>query len=110
VPPLSAGRPAEVAGRPGLIVAGPLTGGETRVLRYLPTQLTAPEIAGEFCVSVSPVTTHLRNLYAGLGIHCRTEAVDRARALGLLASSSLPADAQAARQGALTVRHRPAGT
>ena len=56
-----------------------------RVLRYLPTHLTAPEIAAELSVSVSTVKTHLRNLYAKLGTHRRADTVQRARALGLLA-------------------------
>jgi DNA-binding NarL/FixJ family response regulator len=60
---------------------------ETRVLRYLPTNLSAPEIAAELTVSVSTVRTHLRRLYEKLGAHSRTEAVERARALGLLAPS-----------------------
>jgi LuxR family maltose regulon positive regulatory protein len=63
----------------------PLTGSELRVLRYLPTHLSAPEIAGELYVSANTVKTHLRTLYAKLGAHRRTEAVDRARDLGLLA-------------------------
>jgi LuxR family transcriptional regulator, maltose regulon positive regulatory protein len=63
----------------------PLSGRELRVLRYLPTQLSAPEIATELSVSTSTVKTHLRNLYAKLGVHRRTEAVESARALGLLA-------------------------
>jgi len=66
----------------------PLTGSEIRVLRYLPTHLSAPEIAGELSVSTTTVKTHLRNLYAKLGAHSRAEAVERARALGLLAPSA----------------------
>jgi LuxR family maltose regulon positive regulatory protein len=66
----------------------PLSGSEIRVLRYLPTHLSAPEIAGELSVSTSTVKTHLRNLYAKLGVHRRAEAVGRARALGLLAPSA----------------------
>ena len=54
-------------------------------MRYLPTNLTGPEIARELSISRNTVKTHIRNLYAKLGVHTRTEAVTRARALGLLA-------------------------
>ena len=63
----------------------PLSESELRVLRYLPTNLTGPEIAGELYVSRNTIKTHMRNLYAKLGTHRRAEAVTRARALGLLA-------------------------
>jgi LuxR family maltose regulon positive regulatory protein len=66
----------------------PLSQAETRILRYLPTNLTAPEIAGELSLSVNTVKTHIRHLYDKLGTHRRREAVDRAGALGLLALSS----------------------
>jgi LuxR family transcriptional regulator, maltose regulon positive regulatory protein len=66
----------------------PLSKSEIRVLRYLPTHLTAPEIASELSVSTSTVKTHLRNLYAKLDAHSRAEAVESARALGLLAPSA----------------------
>ena len=55
------------------------------MLRYLPTNLSAPEIASELYVSPNTVKTHIRHLYAKLGTHRRAEAVERARALGLLA-------------------------
>jgi len=71
----------------------PLSGSEIRVLRYLPTHLPAPEIAGELSVSTSTVKTHLRNLYAKLGVHSRAEAVESARTLGLLAPSARSAPA-----------------
>jgi LuxR family transcriptional regulator, maltose regulon positive regulatory protein len=61
---------------------------EVRVLRYLPTHLTAPEIAAELWLSVNTVNTHTRHLYAKLGVHSRQDAVERARALGLLAPSA----------------------
>ena len=66
----------------------PLTKSETRVLRYLPTHLGAPEIAAELYLSANTVKTHLRHLYQKLGAHSRQEAVQHARAGGLLAASS----------------------
>jgi LuxR family transcriptional regulator, maltose regulon positive regulatory protein len=57
------------------------------VLRYLPTNLPAPEIASELVVSVNTIRTHTRHLYNKLGVHTRTEAVQRARELSLLAPS-----------------------
>jgi len=77
--------PAPPAG-PRLLVE-PLSDSELRVLRYLPTNLSGPEIAGELYVSLNTVRTHLRHLYTKLGTHRRAEAVARARALGLLAPS-----------------------
>ena len=66
----------------------PLTDSEARVLRYLPTHMGAPEIAAELYVSANTVKTHLRHVYRKLGAHSRQEAVQRARAIGLLAAPS----------------------
>ena len=63
----------------------PLSGSEARVLRYLPTNLSAPEIARELSVSPNTVKTHIKHLYAKFGTHHRAGAVETARALGLLA-------------------------
>ena len=63
------------------------------MLRYLPTDLSGPEIAGELYVSHNTVRTHITHLYGKLGTHTRAEAVARARALGLLAPSPLPGKA-----------------
>ena len=63
----------------------PLSESEIRVLRYLPTNLSTPEIANELHVSRNTIRTHMSHLYAKLDTHSRTEAVERARALGLLA-------------------------
>ena len=60
---------------------------ELRVLRYLPSNLRAPEIAAELFVSTNTVRTHLRHIYAKLDAHSRSEAVARARELGLLAQT-----------------------
>ena len=84
---LAGNRPAPLPAGPRL-PAEPLSESELRVLRYLPTNLTGPEIAGELYVSLNTVKTHLRNLYAKLGTHSRAEAVTLARSLGLLAPSA----------------------
>ena len=55
------------------------------MLRYLPSNLTGPEIARELSVSPNTVKTPIRHLYAKFGTNHRAEAVDLARALGLLA-------------------------
>jgi LuxR family transcriptional regulator, maltose regulon positive regulatory protein len=62
-----------------------LSQSEIRVLRYLPTNLTVPEIADHLYLSVNTVRTHTRHIYDKLGAHRRHEAVEQARALGLLA-------------------------
>jgi LuxR family maltose regulon positive regulatory protein len=80
--------PASTRDPTQLLLREPLSKSETRVLRYLPTNLSASEIAGELHLSVNTIRTHMRHLYAKLGAHTRAEAVERARALQLLAPSS----------------------
>jgi LuxR family maltose regulon positive regulatory protein len=80
-------RPAVLTGEPASADEA-LTRGETRVLRYLPTNLSARKIADELYLSVNTVKTHQRHLYQKLGARSRHEAVERARARGLLAGSS----------------------
>ena len=63
-----------------------LSPGELRVLRYLPTNLTRPQIAAALSVSRNTVSTHIRNIYAKLGVRDRYSAVQRARELRLLGS------------------------
>ena len=63
-----------------------LSPGELRVLRYLPTNLSRPEIAGELSVSPNTVNTHVRRIYAKLQVRDRSSAVRRAQALRLLAA------------------------
>jgi LuxR family maltose regulon positive regulatory protein len=82
---LAGQKPGSPPAGPGL--REPLSHAEARVLRYLPTKLSVPEIAGELYLSVNTVKTHMRHLYDKLGAHRRHEAVEQARALGLLAPS-----------------------
>jgi LuxR family transcriptional regulator, maltose regulon positive regulatory protein len=63
-----------------------LTPRELRVLRYLPTNLSRPEIAGELSVSPNTVSTQLRSIYTKLQVGDRASAVQRARELRLLAA------------------------
>jgi LuxR family maltose regulon positive regulatory protein len=67
-----------------------LSPSELRVLRYLPTNLTRPEIAQELHVSINTVNTHVRNVYAKLGARDRSAAVQRARQLRLLSNRLSP--------------------
>jgi LuxR family transcriptional regulator, maltose regulon positive regulatory protein len=102
---LAGATPASPAGPRPLLDA--LSDRELRVLRYLPTNLTAAEIARELYVSENTVKTHLRNLYTKLGTHPRGEAVESARALGLLAVDAdalLPAPTRALRPPLRVVR------
>ncbi len=80
----SGGRPASQVSEPERL-REPLSESELRVLRYLPTNLSRPEIAGELYLSVHTIKTHIQHLYDKLGAHSRAEAVERARTLGLLA-------------------------
>jgi LuxR family transcriptional regulator, maltose regulon positive regulatory protein len=80
------GSPPAAREQPSPPLMEELSPGELRVLRYLPTNLSRPEIAGELSVSLNTVSTHLRSIYAKLGVRDRSSAVRRARELRLLAA------------------------
>jgi LuxR family maltose regulon positive regulatory protein len=63
-----------------------LSPSELRVLRYLPTNLSRPQIASQLSVSVNTVNTHIRNIYAKLQAQDRSSAVQRAREMRLLSA------------------------
>jgi LuxR family maltose regulon positive regulatory protein len=81
------GIPAAAAGQSPWTGLDPLSPSELRVLRYLPTNLSRPEIASELSVSVNTVNTHIRNIYAKLQASDRTSAVQRAREMRLLSAA-----------------------
>ena len=56
------------------------------MLRYLPTNLSRPEIVSELSVSVNTINTHIRNIYTKLQARDRSSAVQRARQLRLLST------------------------
>jgi LuxR family maltose regulon positive regulatory protein len=73
--------------------ASSLTAAELRLLPMLTTHLSFREIADRLFVSRNTVKTQAISVYRKLGASSRSEAVERAAALGLIEqSSSLPGD------------------
>jgi LuxR family maltose regulon positive regulatory protein len=70
--------------------AAPLTERELVVLRLLPTGLSTREIGRELSVSVTTIRSQVQAIYRKLQASTRSEAVARARELGLLPGT--PAD------------------
>lgn len=66
----------------GGAVAG-LSERELEILRFLPTDLSAAEIAAHLYISLNTLKTHLRTIYRKLGVGDRRDAVRRAASLGL---------------------------
>jgi LuxR family maltose regulon positive regulatory protein len=64
----------------------PLSERELEVLQLLAEGLTNREIAARLILSLNTVKGHTRNIYGKLGVHSRTQAVARSRALGILSS------------------------
>lgn len=62
----------------------PLTLAELRVLHYLPSHLSYPEIADELVLSRHTVKSQAMSVFRKLDVNGRSEAVARARSLGLL--------------------------
>lgn len=60
-----------------------LTRQEMRVLHLIDAGLNNQEIARELTVTLNTVKTHTRNLYSKLYVNSRTQAIVRARELGL---------------------------
>ena len=81
------GAPAPDAEAEPLSPTEELSPSELRVLRYLPTNLTRPEIARELYVSINTVSSHIRSIYSKLGARDRSSAVMRARELRLLSTA-----------------------
>ena len=65
-------------------IVEPLTNREKEILILICNGRSAPQIAEELVVAVSTVRTHIKRIYAKLGVHSRHEAVARAQALGLV--------------------------
>ncbi|MEU9174515.1 LuxR C-terminal-related transcriptional regulator [Streptomyces sp. NPDC048420] len=68
---------------PSLPVAVELSGRELEVLERLARMMSTQEIAADLYVSVNTVKTHLKSMYRKLAVNRRSDAVRRARDLGL---------------------------
>jgi DNA-binding CsgD family transcriptional regulator len=73
-----------VAEAAATVRAASISMAEARILRYLPTQSTFAIIADKLRISRSAAKQRAERVYKKLGVHSRAEAVDRARALGLI--------------------------
>ncbi len=77
-------RAAGLRARAASLSGAAVSAAEMRVLRLLPTALTLREIGERLYLSLNTVKTHTRSLHRKLGVSSRAEAVERARALGIL--------------------------
>jgi LuxR family maltose regulon positive regulatory protein len=62
----------------------PLSDRELEVLRLIAAGLSNREIAETLVITRSTAKNHVRNIYDKLDVHSRTQAVARAKELGLL--------------------------
>jgi LuxR family maltose regulon positive regulatory protein len=69
---------------PAPLVAAELSGREHDVLERLALMMSTQEIAADLYVSENTVKTHLKSAYRKLAVNRRSDAVRRARELGLL--------------------------
>jgi LuxR family maltose regulon positive regulatory protein len=76
----------EVTSGPGGAWAMSLTNAELRLLPYLATHLTVPEIATRLFISRNTVKTEAVSIYRKLGASSRSQAIERAVEVGLLES------------------------
>jgi LuxR family maltose regulon positive regulatory protein len=71
---------------PGFDLIEPLSEREIEVLQLISEGLTNPEIASRLFLALNTVKVHTRNINGKLGVHNRTLAVTKGRALGILPS------------------------
>lgn len=71
-------------GKENAALVEPLSKRELEVLHYIDQGLSNADIAGKMIVAGSTVKTHINNIYTKLGVESRTQALRRARELGLL--------------------------
>ena len=72
--------------RPDSELIEPLSDREIEIIQLIADGLTNQEIGNKLYLSLNTVKAHSRNIYGKLGVNSRTQAVARARALGLLSA------------------------
>jgi LuxR family maltose regulon positive regulatory protein len=82
--PASPGEPAPKTGLSAPHLVEPLSERELEVLRLIAAGRSNRDIARVLVLAPGTVKKHTSNLYGKLGVHSRTQALARARALGLL--------------------------
>ena len=70
-------------GAPGQDIPALLSQRELEVVRYLPTRLSAIEIAEHLYISYNTLKSHMRSIYRKFGVSSRQELIQRAEELGL---------------------------
>ncbi len=83
-PPAQAPRSAKPIPDDALLMKYQISKREIEVLQLVEQGLSNQEIARELFISVPTVKTHIANLFSKLDVKRRTQAVQRAKALGLL--------------------------
>ncbi|HEV7847770.1 MAG TPA: LuxR C-terminal-related transcriptional regulator [Mycetocola sp.] len=63
----------------------PLTEREMELVALLPTRLTNTELADRFFVSVNTIKSHMAHIYRKLEVSNRSDAIERATELGMMA-------------------------
>jgi LuxR family maltose regulon positive regulatory protein len=86
-PPAPAGAPVPREARVSSALVEPLSERELQVLQLTAEGLTNQEVTSRLFLSLNTVKAHTRNIYGRLGVRSRTQAVARARALGILPSN-----------------------
>jgi LuxR family maltose regulon positive regulatory protein len=79
--PATPSAPAQPAGP---LIVEPLTQREREVLRHLSDMLSTAEVASEMYITINTVKAHVKNILRKLSAAHRSEAVRRARQLGLI--------------------------
>jgi LuxR family maltose regulon positive regulatory protein len=69
------------------VLIEPLSNREIDVLVLIAEGMTNPEIASRLYVALNTVKVHTRNIYGKLDVNNRTQAVTKARSLGILTTS-----------------------